>query len=152
MSAREIPVAKPTPIRIFETIQGYQRAYALKAAVELDVFTAIAQGSHTAAEIARTSNASERGVRILCDAMVVMGLLTKSGDRYSLTQDTAFFLDRESPAYLGHALKFLMHPTQLIQVSTFAGIGAARRTQPTTRARWLRKIPSGWNSRAAWRP
>lgn len=115
MSAREIPVAKPTPIRIFETIQGYQRAYALKAAVELDVFTAIAQGSHTAAEIARTSNASERGVRILCDAMVVMGLLTKSGDRYSLTQDTAFFLDRESPAYLGHALKFLMHPTQLIK-------------------------------------
>jgi 2-polyprenyl-3-methyl-5-hydroxy-6-metoxy-1,4-benzoquinol methylase len=45
--------------------------------------------------------------------MVVMGLLTKLGDRYSLTQDTAFFLDRESPAYLGHALKFLMHPTQL---------------------------------------
>jgi 2-polyprenyl-3-methyl-5-hydroxy-6-metoxy-1,4-benzoquinol methylase len=113
MSAREIPVAKPTPIQIFETIQGYQRAYALKAAVELDVFTAIARGSHTAAEIARTSKASERGVRILCDAMVVMGLLTKSGDRYSLTQDTAFFLDRESPAYLGHALKFLMHPTQL---------------------------------------
>jgi 2-polyprenyl-3-methyl-5-hydroxy-6-metoxy-1,4-benzoquinol methylase len=113
MSAQQLPVAKPNPVRIFETIQGYQRAYALKAAIELDLFTAIARGSHTAAEIAKTCKASERGVRILSDSMVVMGFLGKSGNNYSLTPDTAFFLDHESPAYLGNALTFLMHPTQL---------------------------------------
>src|SRR5215472_9459446 len=113
MSAQGMPLPKPDPVRIFDTIQGYQRAFALKASIELDVFTAIARGSHTAAEIAKASQASERGVRILCDAMGVMGFLAKTNGRYSLTPDTAFFLDRESPAYLGHALKFLMHPTQL---------------------------------------
>src|SRR4029077_9392393 len=103
----------PSPVQIFNTVQGYQRAYALKAAVDLDLFTAIAKGSHTTAEIARACQAAERGVRILSDVMVVMGFLTKSGNRYSLTPDTAFFLDRESPAYLGNAFTFLMHPTQL---------------------------------------
>jgi precorrin-6B methylase 2 len=113
MSAQQVPVPPPNPVRIFETIQGYQRAFALKAAIELDLFTAIARGSHTAAEIATACQASERGVRILSDAMVVLGFLAKTGNRYSLTPDTAFFLDRESQAYLGHALKFLMHPVQL---------------------------------------
>src|SRR5215467_346402 len=106
MSAQQVPVSQPTPVKIFETIQGYQRAFALKAAIELDLFTAIAKGSHTAAEIAKACNAAERGVRILSDAMVVMGFLAKSGNRYSLTPDTAFFLDRESRAYLGHAMTF----------------------------------------------
>ena len=117
MSAQQVPldkrIGKPNPVQIFETIQGYQRAFALKAAIELGVFSAIARGNHTAAAIADASKSSERGVRILCDAMVVMGFLTKSGNQYSLTPDTAFFLDRESPAYLGNALTFLMHPTQL---------------------------------------
>src|SRR5689334_2086835 len=125
MSAQQIPVSQPTPVQIFETIQGYQRAFALKAAIELDLFTAIARGSHTAVEIARACNAAERGVRILSDAMVVMGFLTKSGNRYSLTPDTAFFLDRESRAYLGNAMTFLMHPAQL---ANFANLpDAARR-------------------------
>jgi precorrin-6B methylase 2 len=124
MSAQQIPVAKPNPVLIFDTIQGYQRAYALKAAIELDLFSAIARGSQTAAEIARASQASERGVRTLCDAMVVMGFLSKMGSRYSLTQDTAFFLDRESPAYLGRALTFLMHPAQL---KTFQNLTEAAR-------------------------
>jgi len=113
MSAQQHPAAPPNPVLIFNTIQGYQRVYALKAAVDLDLFTAIARGSHTAAEIATACNAAERGVRILCDALVVMGFLTKAGDRYSLTSDTAFFLDSRSPAYLGLAFKFLMHPSQL---------------------------------------
>src|SRR4249919_4082742 len=104
MSAQQQPTAPPNPVQIFSTVQGYQRVYALKAAVDLDLFTAIAKGSHTAAEIAGACSAAERGVRILCDALVVMGFLTKAGNRYALTPDTAFFLDSRSPAYLGLAL------------------------------------------------
>ena len=124
MSAQQQPVTPPSPVQIFNTVQGYQRAFALKAAVDLDLFTAIAKGSHTTAEIAKACNAAERGVRILSDSLVVMGFLTKAGNRYSLTADTAFFLDSRSPAYLGLAFKFLMHPTQLAH---FEHLGAAVR-------------------------
>ena len=124
MSAQQMPAAPPNPVQIFNTIQGYQRAFALKAAVDLDLFTVIAKGSRTAAEIAKTCNAAERGVRILSDALVVMGFLTKSGNSYSVTPDTAFFLDNRSPAYLGLAFKFLLHPTQLAH---FEHLGTAVR-------------------------
>jgi len=96
----------PSPVQIFNTIQGYQRAFALKAAVDLDLFTAIAKGSRTVVEIAKNCNAAERGIRIMSDALVVMGFLIKSGNSYSLTPDTAFFLDSRSPAYLGLAFSF----------------------------------------------
>ena len=124
MSAQQQPVTPPSPVQIFNTVQGHQRAFALKAAVDLDLFTAIAKGSRTPAEIAKACNAAERGVRILSDSLVVMGFLTKDGNRYSLTADTAFFLDSRSPAYLGLAFKFLMHPTQLAH---FEHLGAAVR-------------------------
>jgi 2-polyprenyl-3-methyl-5-hydroxy-6-metoxy-1,4-benzoquinol methylase len=113
MSAQQMPATPPSPVQIFSTIQGYQRAFALKAAVDLDLFTAIAKGSRTAAEIAKNCNAAERGVRILSDALVVMGFLTKDGNTYSLTPDTVFFLDSRSPAYLGLGFQFLLHPSQL---------------------------------------
>jgi 2-polyprenyl-3-methyl-5-hydroxy-6-metoxy-1,4-benzoquinol methylase len=124
MSAQQQPAPGPSPVQIFSTVQGYQRAFALKAAVDLDLFTAIAKGSHTAAEVAKACNASERGVRILSDSLVVMGFLTKEASRYSLTADTAFFLDSRSPAYLGLAFKFLLHPAQLAH---FEHLGAAVR-------------------------
>src|SRR3954468_21708590 len=113
MSALQMPATPPSPVQIFNTVQGYQRAFALKAAVDVDLFTVIAKGNRTAAEIAKNCNAAERGVRILCDALAVMGFLTKSGNSYSLTPDTAFFLDSRSPAYFGLAFKFLLHPSQL---------------------------------------
>lgn len=124
MSAQQQPTAPPNPLQIFTTLQGFQRTFALKAAVDLDLFTAIAKGSRTAAEIAKSCNATERGVRILSDALVVMGFLTKSGNNYSLTPDTAFFLDSRAPAYLGLAFKFLLHPSQL---AGFEHLGAAVR-------------------------
>src|SRR5215831_20986233 len=129
MSAQQQPATPPSPLQIFTTLQGYQRTFALKAAVDLELFTAIAKGSRTATEIAKSCNAAERGVRILCDALVVMGFLTKAGNHYSLTPDTAFFLDSRAPAYLGLAFKFLLHPTQLAH---FEQLGTAVRKGGTS--------------------
>ena len=103
---------QPNPALFFETTQGYQRAFALKAAVELELFTAIAKGSQTASAIAGVCQASERGVRILCDSLTVLGFINKTDGRYSLTPDSAVFLDSRSPAYLGKALGFLLHENQ----------------------------------------
>jgi hypothetical protein len=38
----------------------------------VEVFTAIGDGNQTADAIARRCQASERGIRILCDSLVVM--------------------------------------------------------------------------------
>jgi 2-polyprenyl-3-methyl-5-hydroxy-6-metoxy-1,4-benzoquinol methylase len=82
----------------------------MKAAIELEIFTAIAEGSSTAAAIAKRCGAAERGVRILCDFLTIHGFLTKNGDEYALAPDSALFLVRSSPAYLGGAIGFLLTP------------------------------------------
>lgn len=103
---------QPNPALFFDTVQGYQRSFALKAAVDLNLFTVIGGGA-TAAEAAKACAASERGIRILCDYLTVIGFLTKAGARYSLTPDTAMFLDSKSRAYMGRALNFMLHPAHL---------------------------------------
>ena len=101
---------QPSPELFFETLNAYQRTQCLKGAIELDVFTAIAQGANTAPALARRCAASERGIRILCDYLVVIGFLTKDENSYGLTVDSAVFLNRQSPAYLGGTVKFLSSP------------------------------------------
>lgn len=119
----------PSPILFYETINAYERTAALKAAVELDLFTAIGEGKQTAAELSERCAATERGVRILCDFLVVCGFITKQEARYELTQDSAVFLDRHSPAYLGGALEFLLAPTL---IESFKDLAAAVRKGGTT--------------------
>jgi SAM-dependent methyltransferase len=101
----------PSPALFFETMNAYQRTAALKGAIQLEVFTAIGEGNSTSQSIAARCRTSERGMRILCDYLVVIGFLTKDGAKYGLTQDTAMFLDRKSPAYMGTAERFLASPT-----------------------------------------
>jgi 2-polyprenyl-3-methyl-5-hydroxy-6-metoxy-1,4-benzoquinol methylase len=46
-------------------------------------------------------------VRILCDYLTIQGFLTKANGRYALPPDSALFLDRNSPAYMGSIAEFL---------------------------------------------
>ncbi|HEX5889453.1 MAG TPA: class I SAM-dependent methyltransferase [Pyrinomonadaceae bacterium] len=101
---------QPSPLLFFQTINAYQRTEALKAAIELEVFTAIGEGNTTVAQIAQRCQTSERGMRILCDYLTLMGMITKQGDNYALTLDSATFLDKRSPAYIGGAVGFLCSP------------------------------------------
>ncbi len=105
---RERP--QPSPQLFFETANAYQRTAALRAAVDLDLFTAIGEGYTVPSAIARQIGADERGVRVLCDYLVIAGFLTKEAGAYALTPDTATFLDRRSAAYVGTALRFLNSP------------------------------------------
>lgn len=100
----------PSPELIFDTLNAYQKTAALRGAIDLDLFTAIGEGASTAADLARKLKVSERGARILCDYLVINGLLTKQGNRYGLTPDSATFLDRRSPAYMGTVVQFLNTP------------------------------------------
>ena len=98
---------EPNPALIFETLNAHQQSASLRAAIELDLFTTIAQGAASAPEIAAQTNASERGARILCDYLTVIGFLTKDGTAYGLTPISEVFLNTQSPAYLGSVARFI---------------------------------------------
>jgi 2-polyprenyl-3-methyl-5-hydroxy-6-metoxy-1,4-benzoquinol methylase len=100
----------PSPQLFFDTINAYQRTAALKSAIDLDLFSAIARGHNTPAALATACGVAERGARILADYLTILGFLTKAGEKYNLTADSAAFLDRQSPAYIGGAVEFLHSP------------------------------------------
>jgi SAM-dependent methyltransferase len=95
---------------VWETLTGYQRSAALKAAIELDVFTQIAAGAATVDALSARCHAAPRGLRALLNHLVVDGFLSRDGERYGLTSTAAVFLDRSSPGYPGSAATFITAP------------------------------------------
>ncbi|MFS8085989.1 MAG: methyltransferase [Acidobacteriota bacterium] len=110
MTPEPKPAGQPTPALLFDTINAHQRTEAIQSAIELSLFTAIAEGKTTSGEIAAACQASERGTRILCDYLVIIGFLTKENGKYGLTPDSSVFLDKHSPAYMGGVIDFLLSP------------------------------------------
>ncbi len=104
------PDNAPSPQLFFETINAFQKSAALKAAIDLGLFTAVGNESATAAELATLCQCPERGIRILADNLTILGFLTKDTESYALTPSSAVFLDQKSPAYMGAAVKFLLAP------------------------------------------
>lgn len=98
----------PSPALFFQTVNGHMRTAALKSAIELDVFSAIAEGHRTPKALAQRCEGSERGLRMLGDYLTVGGFLTKQGEEYRLTPDSEIFLTKTSPAYLGPTLNFML--------------------------------------------
>jgi precorrin-6B methylase 2 len=98
---------QPSPQLFFQTINAHMRTEALKTGIELEVFTAIGEGNTTPTEIAKRCQASEKGIRVLCDYLTIMEMLTKKDGHYGLTLDSSVFLDKRSPAYIGGATEFL---------------------------------------------
>lgn len=125
------PAGNPSPDLFFATASAYQRTEALRAALEFDLFTAIGEGRGSAAALAAHCSASEKGMRILCDYLAFVGFLSKQGARYALTPDSAAFLDRRSPAYMGGTLEFMHNDTLR---DGFAHIAAAVRKGGTVQS------------------
>ncbi len=77
----------------------------LAAGVQLDVFSPLSNGPRTAAAVAQEIRASERGTRMLLDALVVLGLLRRCDGAYELTSASARYLARSSRDYMGWAFE-----------------------------------------------
>ncbi|PYT16785.1 MAG: methyltransferase type 12 [Acidobacteria bacterium] len=116
------PAQQPNPLAIFDALNAHQHTMALKGAIELEVFTHIADGAGTSAEIAKRANASERGMRILCDFLTIMGFLTKHDGTYRLTPNSALFLNKRSPAYLGSIANFIADESLLVNFRDIAAV------------------------------
>lgn len=100
--------SEATPFHLFQAINAFHLTEAIRSAIELDIFTAIGAGNTTAEALASHCGIAKRGARILCDFLVVNGFLGKSGNQYALSEDSARFLDRKSPAYMGSCTEFLL--------------------------------------------
>lgn len=99
-----------SPQAFVDAVTAYQKTAAMKAAVALDLFTAIANENGELERISNRVQASERGVRMLCDYLTVQGFLQKEVGRYRLTPSTAAFLTTSSPAWMGSMVEFLAAP------------------------------------------
>jgi (2Fe-2S) ferredoxin/SAM-dependent methyltransferase len=78
------------PDRLDQLIRGYMPSRCLLTALELDIFSAVGEGG-SAAQIGTKIHANARAVSMLLNALVALGLLSKSGDDYKNTPESARF-------------------------------------------------------------
>ena len=111
--ARCMQMSEPTPDLFVDTVFAYQKTATIKAAIGLDLFTAIGTDAKTIEAIAKETGAAPKGIRILCDYLTVQGFLKKLGDHYEATAATQIFLDAKSPAYMGGVVEFMASPEMM---------------------------------------
>src|ERR1022692_965367 len=88
MAARE--KAGTLPDRLDQMVRGYMPSRCLLTALELDIFTAVGDGAN-AAQIGTRINSNARATSMLLNALVALGLLSKTGDDYKNTAESARF-------------------------------------------------------------
>lgn len=101
--------ASLSPDRILQTGTAFWGSKALLSAVELDVFTVLAQGPLTGEQLRERLGLHQRAVPDFFDALLALGFLQREGKGaracYSNTAETQHFLNRRSPAYIGGMLE-----------------------------------------------
>ena len=85
---------------------AYWGAQTLFTANRLGIFTAIAKGSRTVAEIAAASKTRERPLHLLLKACAAMDLLRECNGEYSVSPVSAAFLVPGGQGYLGDAIRY----------------------------------------------
>lgn len=87
-------------------VMDYRVAKVLLVATDLRVFTALARGGATAAQLAADLATDPRATRILLDALVAIQLLRRAGDRYANAPVADRFLVEGRPDYKGNNLRY----------------------------------------------
>lgn len=97
--------ARLSPEKILGLGLGFWNSKALLSAVELGVFTVLAEGPADIATLTRRLGLHERSVRDFLDALVALSLLEREDGVYRNTPETDLFLDRAKPSYVGAILE-----------------------------------------------
>jgi hypothetical protein len=114
-----------TPDRIMEVGHAFRASRALLSAVELGIFTALAEGPLELDGIRKRIGVHDRGARDCLDTLVALGLLVRTADgRYANSADSARYLDRNKPTYVGG----LLERFSVEQYGLWASLTAAIRT------------------------
>lgn len=100
-----MPKKPLTPAKVMELGTGFFGSKTLLSAIELGLFTELAKGARTAEELTARLSLHPRSARDFFDALVALGMLKRTGTRYANTPETALFLDRAKPSYVGGILE-----------------------------------------------
>jgi hypothetical protein len=94
-----------TPEPILQLGLAFWGSKTLLSAVEVGLFTHLADGPRDAKALAVELDLHPRSVRDFLDALVSLGMLSRAGDEYSNVAATDVFLDRNKPSYVGGLLE-----------------------------------------------
>jgi len=94
-----------SPDAILQLGFGFWGSKTLLSAVELGVFTALAEGPKPLPQLAAEFGLHPRSAVDFFDALVALGMLERGDEGYTNTPATAAFLDRNSPRYVGGLLE-----------------------------------------------
>lgn len=100
---------QPGPDRILQTGLAFWPSKTLLSAIELGLFTELAQGAQPFDAICHRLKLHPRSARDFLDALVALGFLERTGDSYANTVETDLFLDRSKPSYVGGFLEMVNH-------------------------------------------
>jgi len=89
------------PERIFQVGLGFWGSKTLLTAIEVGLFTELANGPLSRDTLTEKLRFHRRSARDFFDTLVSLGFLERDGDVYSNTVETATFLDRRKPSYVG---------------------------------------------------
>ena len=84
---------------------GFWPAKVLLSAVEMGLFTDLANGPQSLISIQGRLGLHPRSVRDFLDALVALGFLLRADGEYSNTPATGLFLDKHKPSYIGGLLE-----------------------------------------------
>lgn len=98
-----------SPEKILQTGLAFWASKTLLSAIEMGVFTELANGSERGDALAGRLGLHPRSWRDFFDALVALGFLERHGDRYGNTPETDLFLDRKKPSYVGGILEMANH-------------------------------------------
>ena len=96
-----------TPDAIMQLGFGYWGSRTLLSAVELGLFTELANGPLSLDDIRARLNLQKRSSRDFLDALVALGMLKREQGSYANTPATDLYLDRAKPTYLGGMLEMM---------------------------------------------
>jgi hypothetical protein len=103
--------AQPDPTSILQTAFAFWSSKVLLTAVGFDVFTKLGNRRVTGAELGAEVGLNPRGISDFFDALVAMKFLNREGDgetaKYFNSTESALYLDRASPRYIGGILVML---------------------------------------------
>ena len=94
----------PTPEKILQTGLAFWASKTLLSAIEMGVFTELARGAEEFDALTSRLGLHPRSARDFLDALVALGFLTRSGDRYANTPET------DSVPRQGQAVVCRRHP------------------------------------------
>jgi hypothetical protein len=101
--------AAQDPSHILDVGFGFWSSKVLLTAVELELFTMLADRAMTGEELRQALALHPRGIWDFLDALVALGFLEREGDgdagKYRNTEATGRFLDKRQPTYVGGILE-----------------------------------------------